>query len=127
MPTALDTEMREVATNIIAEFGANVTLYPPMGTSIDFGTGLPVGSDSAGAVVKASPPLPMDEKFVAEREGVTMVDKLFYFDAVSVEGASILPEVQGSVLHDGERRPILASQSLWSGEQIAAYMVAVKG
>lgn len=126
MATALDKDMRAAATAVLADVGAAVTLYPPVTTVFNATTGDLDVTDVTGASVKASPPLPMRREFALERPGIVMSDMLMFFDAVSVEAASVTPEVSGSVEHNGERRPILAVTELWSGAQIAAYEVAVR-
>jgi hypothetical protein len=125
MATALDTKLRAVALSLITKFGANVTLHPAS-DGFDFMSGN-MTAPAAGVVVKASPPLPMEETFSVSRDGVEMQDKLFYLDAITVEGTSVTPEILGSITHDSTRRQILAIEELWSGEQVAAYKIAVKG
>jgi len=126
MPTTLDKEMRSAATELISEVGATVKVYPPVTTTFNVSSGKLDVTDSTGVSVKASPPIPMKREFAEERPGVVMTDKIMFFDAKTLDGLSVSPSVEGSVEHDGERRPIIAVTELWSGEQIAAYQVALR-
>lgn len=119
MPT-LDTELRQVAFDLISEFGKTFQ-FRTVTTAYNPATGLTTESDEAFLDVKGTPPAPK-RLFLQEDDVLTHGSLYFY---VAAQGLAFIP-ILGMVVKIGtEAFKITSVEPYFSGEEICIYGLRV--
>ena len=122
MVTALDTELRLAAYDIIAEYGKEISFTVPASTTYDPATGgVTLGTETVH-LVKTSPPERFDEKYI---DG-DLIRARDLFVLLPTLNTTFTPTLAMRVEIDSIAYDIVTVTPIYSGEQIAVYELQLR-
>ena len=129
MPTGLDNTFYPLVGQVLARVGVAATLEAAAsGANFNPGLGRYEKPDNvASSAVTSSPPAPITERYATEavrREASAMV--VLSGKELAELSTPIEPKAGGFLTIAGTRFAIVNAEAIWSGEQVAAWVVYLK-
>lgn len=121
-PTALDTEMRQVAFDLIDEFGKTLTYNMNLADTFDPATGGVTAGSPASVNRKSIPPYKYEDQYI-DGDLIRVGDMQ---TGVAALGLTFTPEKQMVVNFDNLNWDVKAVNPIYSGTQIALYILQLR-
>jgi len=116
--TVLDDKIVPKVEEILDKYGKDLTVRDPGSDSYDPDTGLTTPGTPTDHVIKASPPWPYDYKLV-DGQVIRPSDSWILMAKSGLPFTE--PKVGWEIFVDSEEWTVVDTDTIWSGEQIAAY------
>lgn len=120
MPGKLDTVFRDLAANLIPEFGSTAA-WIKTAEAYDASSGKATVTETSNAVV-ISPPEPYNQSYI-DGEVIKLGDAQALLQG---KGLAFTPDIGDVVLHKSVRWRVVGLNPIYSGELIAAYEVQLR-